>query len=60
MNHNAYQGLLEDHMRRRQMELWNTIVRHYTVDDAMHARVYKWIQSGTFHTQVQRYLSRGK
>lgn len=55
-----HQELMEEHLRRRQMELWNTIVRNYTVDASLNQQVYKWIQAGTFHTQVQRYLSRRK
>jgi hypothetical protein len=60
MKQQIYQELMEDHVRRRQMELWNIIVRNYTVDESLNRQVYKWIQDGTFHTQVQRYLSRRK
>ena len=47
MNPSAYQGVLQDHMRQRQLALWNTITNMYEIENVLNAQVHKWIYEGT-------------
>jgi hypothetical protein len=52
MNRNAYQGLIEAHIRQRQLTLWNTITKLYEVEDSLNAQVHKWIEEGIVTEKV--------
>ena len=47
MNSTAYQGLIESHIRQRQLALWNAIIKMYEIEDSVNTRVHKWIEEGT-------------
>jgi hypothetical protein len=49
----AYQGLLQDHVRQRQLTLWNTITKLYEIEDVLNAQVHKWIQEGTLSEKAR-------
>ncbi len=47
MDTHAYQGLIQDHIRQRQLALWNTITKVYEVENLLNTQVHKWIEEGT-------------
>ncbi len=47
MNTTAYQGLIESHIRQRQLAIWNKIIQLYEIEDPVNAQVHKWIEEGT-------------
>lgn len=49
----AYQGLIQDHTRQRQLALWNTITKLYEIDDSLNTQVHKWIEEGTLSEKVR-------
>jgi hypothetical protein len=53
MDTHAYQGLLQDHTRQRQLALWNTITKLYVVEDSLNAQLHKWIEDGTLSEKVR-------
>ena len=55
----AYQGAIEDHIRRRQLCLWNKITKLYEVENALNSQVHKWIEEGTMSDKA-RNTKRGR
>jgi hypothetical protein len=37
------QELLHTHIQRRQLEIWNAIVKNYAIADSLDSQVRKWI-----------------
>jgi len=60
MNTQAYQGVIQDHMRQRQMSLWNTITKLYEVENSLNTQVHTWIEEGTFAEKVRSRRSETK
>ncbi len=40
------QELLTVHIQRRQLEIWNVIVKNYAIADTLDTQVRKWIADG--------------
>jgi hypothetical protein len=49
---NAYKELLEIQIRKRQLYIWNEIIKHYEVEDSLNSQIQKWIREGTFSEHV--------
>ncbi len=52
MNSVAYQGLIESHIRQRQLTIWNKIIQLYEIEDSVNTQVHKWIEEGTVSEKV--------
>jgi hypothetical protein len=59
MNSNAYQGLIESHIRQRQLAIWNKIIQMYEIEDSLNTQVHKWIEEGTVSEKATKLTGKG-